>query len=118
MSVGIIGLGYVGLPLAVAFAEAGQEVVGVDADARVVEGLAAGRSRVEDVTSARLAALDGRLIASREYTDLAACDAVLLCVPTPLATQREPALTYITDAGRSLAGVMRGAQVVVLVSTT
>ena len=118
MSVGIIGLGYVGLPLAVAFAEAGQEVVGVDADARVVEGLAAGRSRVEDVTSARLAALDGRLIATREYTDLAACDAVLICVPTPLANQREPDLTYIADAGRSLAGVMRADQLVVLESTT
>ena len=118
MSVGIIGLGYVGLPLAVAFAEAGQEVVGLDADARVVEGLAAGRSRVEDVTSARLAALDGRLIATREYTDLAACDAVLICVPTPLANQREPDLTYITDAGRSLAGVMRADQLVVLESTT
>ena len=118
MSVGIIGLGYVGLPLAVAFAEAGHDVVGVDADARVVEGLAAGRSRVEDVTSARLAALDGRLIATRDYTDLAACDAVLICVPTPLANQREPDLTYITDAGRSLAGVLRADQLVVLESTT
>ena len=119
MSVGIIGLGYVGLPLAVAFAEAGHEVVGVDADARVVEGLAAGRSRVEDVTSARLAALDGRFDRDQGvHATSRGCDAVLICVPTPLANQREPDLTYITDAGRSLAGVLRADQLVVLESTT
>jgi UDP-N-acetyl-D-glucosamine dehydrogenase len=118
MSVGIIGLGYVGLPLAVAFAEAGNDVVGVDADTRVVEGLVAGRSRVEDVTPERLAALDGRLIPTRDYAKLADCEAVLICVPTPLANQREPDLTYITDAGRALAGILRAGQLVVLESTT
>lgn len=118
MKVGIIGLGYVGLPLAVAFGEAGHDVVGVDTDARVVEGLAAGHSRVEDVPSERLAALAQRLAATTDHSPLAGCDAVLICVPTPLANQREPDLTYIADAGRSLAGVLRERQLVVLESTT
>jgi UDP-N-acetyl-D-glucosamine dehydrogenase len=118
MKVGIIGLGYVGLPLAVAFAEAGNDVVGLDTDGRVVEGLAAGRSQVEDVPSERLAALDGRLVATTDHGALADCDAVLICVPTPLANQREPDLSYIVDAGRSIAGVLREGQLVVLESTT
>ena len=118
MKVGIIGLGYVGLPLAVAFGEAGHDVVGVDTDARVVERLAAGRSRVEDVPSERLAALAPRLTATTDHSALADCDAVLICVPTPLANQREPDLSYIADAGRSLAGVLREGQLVVLESTT
>jgi UDP-N-acetyl-D-glucosamine dehydrogenase len=118
MKVGIIGLGYVGLPLAVAFGEAGHDVLGVDTDARVVEGLAAGHSRVEDVPSERLAALAQRLNATTDHSPLADCDAVLICVPTPLANQREPDLTYIADAGRSLAGVLRERQLVVLESTT
>jgi UDP-N-acetyl-D-glucosamine dehydrogenase len=118
MRVGIIGLGYVGLPLAVAFAEAGHEVVGVDVSDRVVEGLNACRSEVEDVPDDRLAALDGRLQASADPAGLAECDAALICVPTPLANQREPDLSYIADAGRSLAGVLRQGQLVVLESTT
>ena len=71
MRVGIIGLGYVGLPLAVAFAEAGHEVSGVDVDARVVERLAAGRSQVEDVTDERLAALGDRFTATTDHAVLA-----------------------------------------------
>ncbi|MQA73114.1 MAG: nucleotide sugar dehydrogenase [Solirubrobacterales bacterium] len=118
MRVGIIGLGYVGLPLAVAFAEAGHEVTGVDVDARAVEGLAAGRSRVEDVPSERLAALDGRFRPTVDPARLADCDAVLICVPTPLANQREPDLSYIAEAGRALAGVLGEGQLVVLESTS
>ena len=119
MKVGIIGLGYVGLPLAVAFAEAGHDVVGVDVSERVVEGLNAGRSQVEDVSDERLAAA-GRAAWSPPPTSgaLAECDAVLICVPTPLANQREPDLAYIADAGRSLAAVLREGQLVVLESTT
>ncbi len=118
MNVGIIGLGYVGLPLAVAFAEAGHQVFGVDVSERVVEGLSAGRSVVEDVDDARLAGLDGRLRASTDVATVADCDAVLICVPTPLANQREPDLSYIAEAGRSLAAVLRDGQLVVLESTT
>ncbi len=118
MRVGIIGLGYVGLPLAVAFAEAGHEVSGVDVDARVVETLATGRSQVEDVPDERLAALGDSFRATTDHAVLADADAVLICVPTPLANQREPDLSYIADAGRSIAGVLREGQLVVLESTT
>ena len=118
MRVGIIGLGYVGLPLAVAFAEAGHEVMGLDVSERVVEGLNAGRSQVEDVDDERLQALGDRLRASTDHEVLAGCDAVLICVPTPLANQREPDLTYIADAGRALATVLHEGELVVLESTT
>ena len=118
MRVGIIGLGYVGLPLAVAFAEAGHEVTGLDVSERVVEGLNAGRSQVEDVADERLAAVGDRISATTDHAALADCDAVLICVPTPLANQREPDLSYIADAGRALAAVMRPEQLVVLESTT
>jgi UDP-N-acetyl-D-glucosamine dehydrogenase len=119
MKVGIIGLGYIGLPLAVAFAEAGDEVVGIDVDQRRADRIASGHSGVEDVSDERLAALVGdRLHASSDYSALADCDAVLICVPTPLANQREPDLSYVVDAGRSLARVLRAGQLVVLESTT
>ncbi len=118
MRVGIIGLGYVGLPLAVAFAEAGHEVMGLDVSERVVDGLNAGRSQVEDVDDERLQALGDRLRASTDHEVLAGCDAVLICVPTPLANQREPDLTYIADAGRALATVLHEGELVVLESTT
>jgi UDP-N-acetyl-D-glucosamine dehydrogenase len=118
MRIGIVGLGYVGLPLAVAFAEAGHEVVGVDAVASKVEALNAGRSYVEDIPDTALAALAGRLRASAEYGDLAPCDAVVICVPTPLTGSREPDLTFLTEAAEKLAGVLREGQLVVLESTT
>ena len=118
MKVGIIGLGYVGLPLAVAFAEGGDVVVGVDVDAASVESLNAGRSRIEDVPDERVAALGDRFTATTDHGALAECDAVLICVPTPLANQREPDLSYVTEAGRSLARVLRSGTLVVLESTT
>jgi UDP-N-acetyl-D-glucosamine dehydrogenase len=119
MKVGIIGLGYVGLPLAVAFSEAGSDVVGLDLDHRVVEGIARGESSVEDVPSERLAPLVGeRIEVTTDHGRLAECDAVLICVPTPLAHRREPDLAYVESAGRSLAAVLREGQLVVLESTT
>lgn len=118
MNVGVIGLGYVGLPLAVAFAEAGHDVVGVEANGRVAEALADGRSHVDDISDERLAAIGSRFSPSTDSERLGACDAVLICVPTPLANHREPDLTYIVDAGRSLSRVLRSGQLVVLESTT
>jgi UDP-N-acetyl-D-glucosamine dehydrogenase len=117
-TVGIIGLGYVGLPLAVAFAEAGNEVVGLDADQRKIEALGRGESYIEDVPDTELAKLEGRLTASADYKDLAGCDAVLICVPTPLTQSREPDLTYLVDSATSLASVLKKGQLVVLESTT
>jgi UDP-N-acetyl-D-glucosamine dehydrogenase len=116
--VGIVGLGYVGLPLAVAFAEAGHEVVGLDADPRKIDALNEGRSYIEDVPSDALAALDGRLSATGRTADLTSCDAVLLCVPTPLTSSREPDLSYLVDAATSLAAVLQKGQLIVLESTT
>jgi UDP-N-acetyl-D-glucosamine dehydrogenase len=118
MQIGIIGLGYVGLPLAVAFAESGCEVVGLDVDPSKVEALNAGRSYIEDVPSSALEPLGERLRATAEYADLAACDAVILCVPTPLSDSREPDLTYLVESGEALAQVLRSGQLVVLESTT
>ncbi|HYU61178.1 MAG TPA: nucleotide sugar dehydrogenase [Solirubrobacterales bacterium] len=118
MKVGIIGLGYVGLPLAIAFAEAGHDVVGLDADARKLERLRRGESDVEDVPATQLAAASERLAATADHGDLAGCDAVLICVPTPLANHREPDLTYLVDAATSLSPVLREGQLVVLESTT
>jgi UDP-N-acetyl-D-glucosamine dehydrogenase len=118
MSVGIIGLGYVGLPLAVAFAEAGDDVVGLDTDQRVVDRIRDGASTVEDVPSERLTAVSGRLRSTTDHAELAGCDAIVICVPTPLANHREPDLTYMVDAARAVSRVLREDQLVVLESTT
>jgi UDP-N-acetyl-D-glucosamine dehydrogenase len=118
MRVGVVGLGYVGLPLAVAFAEEGYDVVGLDADPRKVDALAAGTSYIEDVPSERLAALDGQLIPTSRFPDLSSCEAVIICVPTPLTNYREPDLSYMVDAATSLAAVLQNDQLIVLESTT
>ena len=118
MKIGIVGLGYVGLPLAVAFAEAGHEVVGLDSDQRKVEGLNAGRSHIEDVADVVLAPLGDRLRATASQADLASCEAVIICVPTPLTGSREPDLTYLLDSATALSQVLQPGQLVVLESTT
>src|SRR5919106_3489182 len=118
MKVGIIGLGYVGLPLAVVFAEAGVDVVGVDTDHRKVERLRRSDSDVEYIPSERLRDVAPRFTATTEHEHLSGCDAVLMCVPTPLANQREPDLSYIVDAATSLSRVLHKDQLVVLESTT
>jgi len=118
MKVGVIGLGYVGLPLALAFAEEGHDVVGVDSDSRRPAALDRGESYIEDVSAERLAAVAERLSASTRYAALAEADAVLIAVPTPLTRNREPDLGPLVDAGTSLADVLREGQLVVLESTT
>jgi UDP-N-acetyl-D-glucosamine dehydrogenase len=118
MKIGIVGLGYVGLPLAVAFAEAGNVVVGLDADPRKVEALGEGRSYVEDIPDSALAPLGDRLRPTSNHADLASCNAVVICVPTPLTGSREPDLTYLLDAATALSGVLQPEQLVVLESTT
>ncbi len=118
MKIGIVGLGYVGLPLAVAFAEAGHEVVGLDTDAAKIEALNAGRSYIEDIPDASLAPLGDRLRATADHGELASCAAVIVCVPTPLTGAREPDLTYLTQSATALASVLQPDQLVVLESTT
>jgi UDP-N-acetyl-D-glucosamine dehydrogenase len=117
-TVGVIGLGYVGLPLAVAFAQEGCEVVAVDVDTRKVEAIAAGESYIEDVSAEALRAVVGSIRAGTDYSALSAAEAVLVCVPTPLTRNREPDLGPLIEATRSLAGVLLADQLVVLESTT
>jgi len=118
MKIGIVGLGYVGLPLAVAFAEAGNDVVGLDTDPRKIAAIQDGRSYVEDVTSERLEALRDRLRPTARYADLSKADAVVIAVPTPLTRNREPDLGALISSGTALAGVLQEGQLVVLESTT
>jgi UDP-N-acetyl-D-glucosamine dehydrogenase len=117
-SIGIIGLGYVGLPLAVAFAQEGCDVVAVDVDARKIEAIAAGESYIEDVPSELLREVSERIHATTHYARLARTDAVLVCVPTPLTANREPDLGPLIDSTRALAEVLQAEQLVVLESTT
>jgi UDP-N-acetyl-D-glucosamine dehydrogenase len=118
MRVGVVGLGYVGLPLAVAFAEAGHDVVGVDSSAAKVERLRRSHSDVEDVESERLRALAPRFTASDSYRALATCEAILICVPTPLTDHREPDLSYLVNAAAGLSRVLHEDRLVVVESTT
>ncbi len=107
-----------GLPLAVAFAREGCDVIAVDVDQHKIEAIAAGDSYIEDVPSEMLAEVSGQIHATTRYAQLAQADAVLICVPTPLTRNREPDLGPLIEATRSLAGVLRSEQLVVLESTT
>src|SRR6201996_9606735 len=118
MKVGVVGLGYVGLPLTVAFAEAGDDVVALDVDPLKVSAVAAGDSYIEDVASDRLRAVLPRIRATYRYADLAKADAVIICVPTPLTENREPDLGPLDAAAKSLAQVLQPGQLIVLESTT
>jgi UDP-N-acetyl-D-glucosamine dehydrogenase len=118
MKVGIIGMGYVGLPLAVAFAEAGHEVLGVDVDPLRVAAIDRGDSYVEDIASDRLQAISDRLHATTRYAELAKVEAVVIAVPTPLTRNREPDLTALESSAGRMGEVLQQGQLVVLESTT
>ena len=118
--VGIIGLGYVGLPLARAFARKGFKVIGFDIDGRKVESLNAGRSYIKHISSESIAEIrgSGRFEATNEYSRLELPDAIIICVPTPLTPMKEPDLSFIVNSVREVAKYMRKGQLVVLESTT
>jgi UDP-N-acetyl-D-glucosamine dehydrogenase len=118
--VGVVGLGYVGLPLAATFAEAGVPVLGLDAVPSKVEAVNSGRSYIEDVSSERLRPLTeaGTIRATTSWDELRAMDAVIICLPTPLTEHREPDLSAVLGAAESLASRLRKGQLVVLESTT
>jgi UDP-N-acetyl-D-glucosamine dehydrogenase len=116
--VGVVGLGYVGLPLAIAFAEEGHDVIGIDTDPRRVASIEAGESHIEDIASERLRQVAARFTATTDYERLADCDAVLIAVPTPLTRNREPDLGPLVASGTALARVLKAGQLVVLESTT
>jgi UDP-N-acetyl-D-glucosamine dehydrogenase len=118
--VGILGLGYVGLPLAVVFAEAGFKVIGIDPIAEKVELINKGRSYVMDIATERLAGLveRGMISASTDFSLLEKVDAVSICVPTPLRKTGDPDLSFIVSATESLAPYIHQGMVVVLESST
>jgi UDP-N-acetyl-D-glucosamine dehydrogenase len=118
--VAIVGAGYVGLPLAQVFAEGGNEVLLVDVERRIVDGVNRGESHIEDVPSEALKPLvdDGKIRASSRYDDLRDADAILIALATPLTKQREPDLSIVTAAVRDIAERLQKGQLVVLESTT
>jgi len=117
---GVIGLGYVGLPLATASARAGFRTIGFDIDAAKVNRLNAGVSYIEAVASDDLAAqvAGGKFRATNDFAELAACDVIVICVPTPLSKQREPDLSFVVETTRTIAAHLHAGQIVVLESTT
>lgn len=119
-TVGVIGLGYVGLPLAISFAEVGYRVFGFDVADHVVSGLNAGKSHIDDVTPARIGPLvtKGVFRATSAVGDIADCDVVFICVPTPFDKAKTPDLSYVESATRTVAKVLRRGMLVVLQSTT
>jgi UDP-N-acetyl-D-glucosamine dehydrogenase len=117
-TVGVVGLGYVGLPLVVALAQAGIDVVAVDVDASKVDALRRGESYIEDVPSSVLELVRERIRPTTRYATLAKVDAILLCVPTPLTRNREPDLNALVSAASGVARVLQAGQLVVLESTT
>ena len=117
---GVIGLGYVGLPLAVEFARAGFSVVGYDVDARRVGELLAGRSYIPDVSSEHLAEVvkNGKFTATTDATALSVVDILDICVPTPLRKTKDPDMTYVVQAVDAIAAILRKGQLIILESTT
>jgi UDP-N-acetyl-D-glucosamine dehydrogenase len=117
---GIVGLGYVGLPLAVELANAGYRVLGFDVQQKVVDGINAGRSHVKDVTDAQLQAAvgAGRLSATTDTARLSEPDAVSICVPTPLSKFKDPDVSYIVAATEAVKRTLRRGQAIILESTT
>jgi UDP-N-acetyl-D-glucosamine dehydrogenase len=117
---GIVGLGYVGLPLAIELANAGFRVLGFDVQQKVVDGLNAGHSHVKDVTDAQLQAVvkTGRFSATSDMRRLAEPDAVSICVPTPLSKFKDPDVSYIVAATESVKQTLRRGQAIILESTT
>jgi UDP-N-acetyl-D-glucosamine dehydrogenase len=118
--VGVIGLGYVGLPLAVELARSGYRVLGFDITDAVVEGINRGFSHIQDVSSDVLAAFtaEGLLSATTDLKRLSECDAVSICVPTPLNKTKDPDLSYVVSASQAVLHGLKPGQLVILESTT
>ncbi len=118
--VGVIGLGYVGLPLAVEYAKAGFQVVGIDSDAGKIEKLRQGENYIQDVHSGLLKEMVqmGRIEAETDYRRIGEMDVIFICVPTPFTDNKEPDVSYIRDAARGIASGLRKEQLIILKSTT
>jgi UDP-N-acetyl-D-glucosamine dehydrogenase len=119
-NIAVIGLGYVGLPLALQFAASGVKVLGLDIDPAKVEAINAGRTYIKHIPDQAIAkAIASRnFAASADFTSVRQCDAVLICVPTPLTKTRDPDLSYVLDTARAVAPHLKPGALVVLESTT
>lgn len=119
-TIGIIGLGYVGLPLSLQFARTGSTVLGFDIDPAKIQALEAGESYILHISTDSVRALReaGRFSATTDFSRVRECEAIIICVPTPLAKHREPDLTYVLNTGRAIAPHLQRGQLVVLESTT
>jgi len=117
---GIIGMGYVGLPLALEFCKAGFDVTGIDLDKKKIDSINSGTSYIEDATDAdiRSAVHDGKLHATTDFSVLQQLDAVSICVPTPLRKTKDPDISYIISATQQIARYLHKGQLIVLESTT
>src|SRR3954463_1655737 len=118
--IAIVGLGYVGLPLAIQFARSNASVLGLDIDEAKVTAVNTGQSYIKHIAPKTIAEVlkVGRLSASSDFSKIAELDAVIICVPTPLNKNREPDISYITDTGRRIAPHLRKGMLIVLESTT
>jgi UDP-N-acetyl-D-glucosamine dehydrogenase len=118
--IGIIGMGYVGLPLAQTFGAAGFRVVGLDIDIAKVKALMAGRSYIKHIPAASVARMrkGDRFVVTTDFRRLRRVDAIIICVPTPLTREREPDMSFIVDTAKAIAPNLRRGQLVVLESTT
>ena len=118
--VGVVGMGYVGLPLGMAFAEAGFPVTGLDVDTRKVDSIGKGESYIKHIKSEPLKVLTdaGKLKATNDFAKAKDLDCIIICVPTPLTASREPDMSYIIKTGEALAPHVRRGQLFILESTT
>lgn len=118
--VAVVGLGYVGIPLAIAFADQKFNVIGYDVDANRVRGLAEGKSPIGNIPSdsVKRAVDAGQFVTTNQASALAKADVIIICVPTPLTKQREPDMTYITNTVETIGQTLRKGQMVILESTT
>ncbi|MBK8304712.1 MAG: hypothetical protein IPK98_15430, partial [Chloracidobacterium sp.] len=119
-TIGVIGLGYVGLPLIVEFCLKGFNAVGFEVDEHKTSEIIAGRSYIVDVTSENVAKCvgEGKLTATTDFSQLANCDVIIICVPTPLRKTKDPDMSYILTAGAEIQKYMRPGQLIILESTT
>ncbi|MDP4199296.1 MAG: nucleotide sugar dehydrogenase [Bacteroidota bacterium] len=118
--IGVIGLGYVGLPLAVEFSVKGFETVGIDLDPNKIDSLTAGKNYIQDLRDEVVEGClkNGKLRAQRHYDGVSSLDVLYICVPTPFTTNKDPDITYIVSAAESLATQLRDGQLIILKSTT
>ena len=119
-TLGVIGLGYVGLPLALAFAERGFRAIGLDVDPSKIDALRGGHCYIHHIAAARVqrAVASGHFVATADFERLGECDAIMICVPTPLTETRDPDLSYVASTTHQIKRTLRAGQLIVLESTT